>query len=323
MDVAATPSQPSGLPVGTTTERIVLACRVGRTMRRPRLSAALRQQLEHVAWLLIRDTDAAVRAALAFELRQAPDVPRALAMRIVKDLEEDVAAPFIASTPLFDDGDWLRMIDDLEDDALTALAHRSAVSDALAEAILRRGSDRAVRSLVSNPGTKLSPDLCRQVVSRFGKCRPVMDGMAERGDLPQPVVEMLLFRVSDRVRARLVEQYAVDETAARKLGLTAHEAALLAYLAGQEEARLPALVQRLALTGKLTDSLIVAAARQRHRVVCLLALAHRASETAVTVRRRLQKADTDAWDHMLARAEIAADKRGALKGYLSAIPSWN
>ena len=294
------------------TKKVLMANHVGRYLARAETSAAVRAKLETIAWWLIKDVNWEVRAALAFELRRAPDISKPLALRIIHDLDEAVSAPFISATPLFSDAEWVGLVAELDDHALTALAHRSVIGADLAEAILANGGPRPVGSVVANPGADLPPRLCGQVVARFKDDRHVLDRLAYRRDLPLPVVQKLIDHVSDAARQQLMATYNLASETAQRVTGRAADTTLLTHLRAKDPVTWADGVRALALAGRLTDGFILCAAERGEDRICLLALAQRAKQTPGELAKRLARADRGAIDDLLIRAEIGKSHRVAL-----------
>ena len=91
---------------GDAARRTSLAMQITRFLADPATPAGEREQVLPVARRLAADEDAAVRGAFAAELSQLAVLDADLLFTIVSD-DEDIALPFLASTPALDS---LRML---------------------------------------------------------------------------------------------------------------------------------------------------------------------------------------------------------------------
>ncbi len=126
----------------------------------PGLSQHEQDRLRKLGWdtlcTLVEDTAVQVRAAIADSLKEMPDAPRALILRLARDAEMSVAEPVIRLSPLLDDEDLLALVTLPPVPAtVVAVARRPCLSEALSDAIVATADAGTVAVLLDNPSASI------------------------------------------------------------------------------------------------------------------------------------------------------------------------
>ncbi len=235
-------------------EKVVLARKVGLFLADEHPQDE-RRVVEEVADSLARDMSVAVRQTLAFELRRAADLPRKLAERIARDVE-DVSGPFLSQTEVFSDEDLAALARELEEHGRVAIARRSKVPSIVAVAIAEAGGERSVTFLVRNPGAEMH-EAGATVVQRFGGNQALMEYLARRSDLSIEVVHQLIERISEACRAELIERHGLDPRQAEGVTAAATGANLVRWVKSASRCALNEYIRQLDERGALTDRLLI------------------------------------------------------------------
>src|SRR5262249_5304439 len=90
--------------------RAATAHKVGRVFGYAKISEAERKLAHAVLSVMVRDAEARVRQALAESIKDNPNVPRILAMRLAKDVGA-VATPILQFSPALTDEDLVDVIE--------------------------------------------------------------------------------------------------------------------------------------------------------------------------------------------------------------------
>lgn len=217
--------------------RALLAARIASLPAAP-AGASLDATAEHLHRLLARlveDAEVLVRAAIADAVKDLPEAPRALVLRLARDIEMPVAEPVIRLSPLLTDADLLTLIATPPAPAsIAAVARRPALSEAISEAIVAKRDGTAVAALLGNATAAIreatldalvAESAVRQAWQAPLVARPRLTGhaaialaefvatallsrLAGRADLPPDVTETLRTRVAEKLAMPLAD----DET---------------------------------------------------------------------------------------------------------------
>jgi uncharacterized protein (DUF2336 family) len=238
--------------------RSEVAGRVGQSIESD-LSAGERALAEQVLLMLARDAAVQVRAALAESIRHSAHVPREVALRLARDVDQ-VAFPLLRFSESLTDDDLSELVESTDDSGRDELAQRRTVSARLAERLIELGNEGTVVRLMQNEGAEIDEISFTRAVERFGAASNVPDAIAHRRLIPPRIAERLVQMVSDSVRQYLVSHHAMSPDVASDLILESRDRALK-DLTGGDVARESAiaLARRLHGNGTLTPALILRA----------------------------------------------------------------
>lgn len=212
-----------------------------------------------IVTILMRDAETLVRRTLSENLKDNPDVPHDIARRLASDVAE-VAAPILQSSAVLTEADLMEIVAAQTNGHRVAVAKRGKVSPALSEALVERGNEGVVATLMGNRGADISEKTFNRAVDRFPKSESVQGAMVGRDALPINVAERLVAVVSEKLREQLVVRHELPAEIASDLILQARERSLLNLLAeGGEGHDVDSLVEQLAQNGRLTPSLVLRA----------------------------------------------------------------
>ncbi len=235
-------------------EKIVLARKVGAFLNESGHPPEEREVVASVAMKLAEDISMEVRQTLAFEIRRARDLPKELAERIARDVE-DVSSPFLEQTEVFSPEDLARLARELREHARIAIARRSHVPSVVAVAIAEAGGERSVTFLLRNPGAEMR-NASGIVIDRFHHHRAMMDLLARRPDFPVELVARIIDRVGEAARRELVERYGMPERAAEDATRFAEAESLVRWIAHATHGALNDYIRQKEALGALTDRLL-------------------------------------------------------------------
>lgn len=254
-DVAKLASDPS------VDARAATAAKVGRQLAHP-LTDSERRLAEEIIRAFLKDAVSDVRAALAQSLNTNPDVPKDVALTLARDIAE-VAVPFVQSSPALSDEDLLAIIKESEVRTQVAIARRPTVSETVSAALVDKGHDEVVATLVGNEGAQISDATLSTIVEKHGTEPRVASILSTRAKMPVAIAERLVHRIFDELWSALAGTQSLPEDVVSDLILQARERATVALLpADTARFDVDALVAHLHANKRLTPSIIL-------RAVCM------------------------------------------------------
>ncbi len=243
----------------TPATRAATAAKVAKVYAGPSLSEKERAVAHEVVTLLMRDAETVVRRTLAENLKDNPDLPHDMARRLASDVAE-VAAPILESSDVLTEADLIEFVASQSHAHRLAVAKRGAVSEKVSEALVERGNEGVVATLMENPGSAINERTFNRAVDRFAKSEMVHGAMVGRDKLPSAVAERLVAVVSEKLREQLMVRHDLPPDVASDLVLQARERALLSLLADGSVSRdIDSLVGELERNGRLTPTLVLRA----------------------------------------------------------------
>lgn len=241
------------------TVRVDLARKVAAELGRERLSPNERQIAEEIVRLMVKDVAVKVRQTLAEGLKATPGVPPDVAMSLARDVDA-VALPILEMSNAFSDADLIELVRGGSNTKRAAIARRPTVSGPVADALIEKGDETVVATLVANEGATIEESGLKKALDRFGDNEAVNRPMTKRSKLPITIAERLVALVSENLREYLVTHHELSATTATDLVFQSRERALVSLVASDaDEVDVERLVRQLHQNGRLTPSLVLRA----------------------------------------------------------------
>jgi len=184
--------------------RELLARKLGSLL--PNLSENDRDTLHHRTWGLLTqlaaDEAERVRAAIAAEVKDLPDAPRDLILRLANDSMVTVCEPVILFSPMLGAADLVALVASAPGSGTReAVARRSNLPEAVSDAIAASADDRAIRALLCNPSAQIREATLDALVVRAADHDNWQDPLIRRPVLSAQAMRML----SEIVAGHLLE----------------------------------------------------------------------------------------------------------------------
>ena len=241
----------------------------------PETQSVLRRQALETLLRLVSDEAERVRAAIAEAVKDMPDAPRELILRLAHDPSVMVAEPVILFSPLLSTQDLLRLIATAPSSGtVVAVARRPAIDAQVSDAVVASANAAAIHALLANPSAQIREAVLDALIAASAEHtdwqeplvhRPVLSPSATRA-LSDVVQAHLLAALAARpdIEPALADRLAErlnQRPAASRPETTAAEALAEAY--------------RLASAGVLTEHTLLAAVRRgdHHLTAALLSVA--------------------------------------------------
>ena len=240
-------------------ERADAAHRICRRVDAGELSAEERAYAQEILKIIVADTAALVRRAMAVTLKNSPVLPRDVAVKLANDIDS-VALPILKHSPVLTDEDLIEIVRAAPPAKQIAVAGRPQVSGPVCEAIAEHAVKGAVRVLAANDGARLSGRAFAHTLRRFQDDDEVKSALISRDFLPPVVAEKLVTMVAGEMFDQLVNRHGLPPQVAIDLATGARERATLdlAEQAGRQR-NLAHFAQQLNLQNRLTPSLVLRA----------------------------------------------------------------
>lgn len=141
---------------------------------------------------LAADEAERVRAAIASEIRDLPDVPADLVLGLANDPVITVSEPVILFSPLLTAVDLVALVTSAPSpDTRDAVARRPDLPETVSDAIAASADDRAIRSLLSNQSAHIREATLDALVARAAEHETWQEPLAHRPRLSARAMRML------------------------------------------------------------------------------------------------------------------------------------
>jgi uncharacterized protein (DUF2336 family) len=200
--------------------RCDLARKIGRLV--PGLGTAGTERLTALAVeileVLAQDHLPRVRAIVAEEIKLVSSVPRDLARKLARDVEEIVAAPILEYSPLLNAQDLLDTIAaGLGGGALQAVARRRDLEEPVATAVAEEGDVAAIKDLLGNANARISEEALDVIATVAAGEAELHADMVNRNGLPLRIVRRVAGFVSAALLDTLIARNDVADDTANEL----------------------------------------------------------------------------------------------------------
>ncbi len=206
--------------------------------------------------MLLDDPSPLVRLALAEALATAEHAPRAVIHTLVRD-QLDIAGLIACCSPVLGEADLVELAADGGAGLQRAIAMRHRLSPAVCAALAEVGGQLAVIELLDNATARLARVTLSRIMERFGSCGDIRSRLLGRSDLPPDVRHTLILEVGDALADAPFVARIVGSGRIRSVTNDACQLATLELAGIIDAEEIPALVEHLRISGKLTPAFLI------------------------------------------------------------------
>jgi uncharacterized protein (DUF2336 family) len=206
---------------------------------------------------LIEHADARALCQLSTTLADLASAPEQTVRRLALHKDAAVATPVLLKSKTLSDADLLGTAEHCSQQHLLAMSDRATLSEAVTDAMLKHAAKDVLRALAKNTQARFSDRGYARLVDVAERDEAVAESLSVRPDLPSAMLNHILARASEGLRARLLKfapaqmrqkiQAAIDANTA---GRNAAKSDVIDYAAALS------MVDGLNRTGKLNDSTV-------------------------------------------------------------------
>jgi uncharacterized protein (DUF2336 family) len=155
----------------------------------PQLSAGEQDELQDRAHAilisLVEDEAVRVRAAIADVIKQMPDAPRSLVLRMARDSAVPVSEPVIRFSPLLTPEDLIALLNSASSTTTAiAVARRPHLNSAVADVIAAGKNNEAIRALLENPSAQIRETALDMLIAHAADHEDWHEPLVRRPALP-------------------------------------------------------------------------------------------------------------------------------------------
>ncbi|WP_259780730.1 DUF2336 domain-containing protein [Aestuariispira ectoiniformans] len=171
-----------------------------------RYSGNERHLAETILKALSRDAETIVRSRLAWELRASERIPKDIALRLARDVEE-VSLPILKYSPLLEPEDLLAIVDELNTEKNMVIASRKELPEEVSEALAETRDRLVVRVLLENE-TAIVSDNTLDVIDHYlgydSRLRTLLD---DKRAIKRSLSRVLVRKVAGSIKSKLMQRH--------------------------------------------------------------------------------------------------------------------
>jgi uncharacterized protein (DUF2336 family) len=174
------------------------------------LTGHSQEAMDQILADLVKDVESAVRARVAAGLAARATVPNQLIEILASDPDIQVSGPVLSQCAALAEKLLLRVCRDGGVVHRQAIAKRADVPQTLADALCERREAAVMKTLIGNPGAKLSRTIFREAMRLAQSDESLREGLLSRADMPKDFAYRMFWWVSAALRGQILERYAID-----------------------------------------------------------------------------------------------------------------
>lgn len=214
---------------------------------------------DEILGVLSNDAKELVRRAMAITLRNSPNLPRDVALKLAQDVET-VALPVLQNSPVFSNADLVELVLNAPEKKQAAIAARATLDSSVTDIIAEHGGREAVKTMAANDGADITERGYGFTLKRFETDHDIHEALIHREWIPPQVAEKMVSLVSGQLFDHLVNNHELPPQLAIELASGARERATLDLVEqAAHSSNLGRYVQQLQLNGRLTPSMVMRA----------------------------------------------------------------
>lgn len=208
--------------------------------------------------LLLKDTEAKVRAAMAERLKENLQVPHDIIWALANDHVE-VATPVLEFSQVLTEDDLVALVQATrEHPKLKAIAKRPSISKELSHALIQKRDEDITVLVLRNESASLSETSMDVVLEEFSRNNNVLEELVVRGGLSYNFAEKLFSAVSDTLRKQMTRKYRMNRHVVEETAAGARETAVLQFISPwMSQTDINQMIDQMHRNKRLTDSVII------------------------------------------------------------------
>jgi len=287
--------------------RAELARRIGKLIpgANEGMQADLRDRVIVLMEKLAADKLPRVRAIIAEEIKESPNVPRHIVKALARDAEILVSGPVLEYSPLLSDADLVELVaGSAVVGAAVAIAKRSHVSKDLAAAIVNSMDIPAVTALLTNPTAEIREDTLDLIITEAAELQVLHEPLVKRPNLSMRAIRHIASFVARSLLEDLAARNNLDEKTQSELRARVLERVEEESADAERADQALANVQKLFTKGKLDDKSVARMADLNERESITLALSLMISQPEKKIRDILESKSPEAVTALCWRADL-------------------
>ncbi|MDA0781939.1 MAG: DUF2336 domain-containing protein [Rickettsiales bacterium] len=163
--------------------------KIGKYYTEGSLSIQQKEAVERILSTLIKESDTQVKQGISESIKSASNASNELVMQLAQDIDI-VAIPILEFSKALTDENLIYIIertDDIEKQKI--ISKREAVSEGVSEALIHKGHEDVVVTLLNNKGAAVSEDGYKEIVEKFPEVKNILGSIKQRAKVPLSILK--------------------------------------------------------------------------------------------------------------------------------------
>lgn len=256
-------------------------------------ATAAQGQFDEVLQTLASEAAQDARAELSERFADTPFAPKGLISQLARDAIE-VAGPILSRSKVLTEDELITIVHETGQAHIQAIARRDTVPERVSHAIVEKGDDHAVATLVQNDGAQIARATFEEVTRRAETSEVLQAPLVGRADTPNDLLNDLMMVVNRTLRDKITERFDKLEPGVLEAALAASQQRLEKRLAEDKEvAEARRFIASKQVRRELDGALLVSLLREKKRVHCAVGFAELTGVDYTTAKRALEHESPD------------------------------
>jgi len=243
---------------------------------------------------LIKQVEITALAELGAKLAPVENAPDGIIRSLAYHDEIAVAGPVLAQSPRLTESDLIEIAESRSQDHLGAITERTRLAAAVTDILIQRGDTTVVRKLSQNKGATFSDGGYGALAERAATDARLAENLGMRLDMPPQLLQNLVLKATETVRARLLIAVPTERQGAIKSVLSqVSDKVLRKAAAPRDFSHAVALIDKMQSDGRLNELAIVGFADAGHYEELVAGLAHVCAAPVELIERLMQNVRYD------------------------------
>ncbi|HET7912362.1 MAG TPA: DUF2336 domain-containing protein [Pseudolabrys sp.] len=203
---------------------------------------------------LIHQVETKALAELGARLAPVGNAPNGVIRTLARHDEISVAGPVLAQSPQLTDGDLVEIAGLKGQGHLGAISERKRLAAAVTDILIQRGDTTVVRKLSQNQGATFSENGYETLATRAETDEQLAENLGVRLDMPPQLLQSLMSKATETVRARLRAVVPLEDQAAiQQVLASVSDKVMRKAAAPRDFGRAVAVIDRMQEQGRLNE----------------------------------------------------------------------
>ena len=238
---------------------------------------------------LVRQVETKALAELGTKLAPIENAPTGVIRTLAHHDEIAVAGPVLAQSPQLTDNDLIEIAAEKGQGHLGAISERKRLAAAVTDILIQRGDTTVIHKLSQNQGATFSEGGYVELAHRAEKDERLAENLGVRMDMPPQLLQDLVSKATETVRARLLAVVPPESRAAiQQVLFSVSDKVLRDAETPRDFGHATALVDKLQGTGQLNETAIAGFADAGQYEETVVSLARMCAVPVELVERLMQ-----------------------------------
>ncbi|MAK62737.1 MAG: hypothetical protein CMK09_17345 [Ponticaulis sp.] len=162
---------------------------------------------DEVVGAVVKDMQSSVRAELAGKLAKSDAPVNKTLLSFAMDEDINVARPVLENSTQLTDDDLIKVVTSRTQEHILAITKRKGVSESVSGAIVDRGADHVIASLLDNSTAEIGRDSMEKVANKAINSDLLQKSFVGRDDVPLDLLNELVLVVEKDLREEIMNRF--------------------------------------------------------------------------------------------------------------------